>query len=364
MATPPSSDPGFWESSVRNLAWTLILWMGFLPATAQSIDEEEERLQELEKAVEELEAEYERYQQAYAQLRTEQELVSPERALLPSINRFRLTTQNNIPVTVNNRNNQATLYLVPYNGNEISLYYRGAWRLFQSNSVSLSLATTVADSLYDVFAYRDAAGAITLELSAAWTGDHTRTDALALQDGIYVKSSDHTRRYLGTLLADAAGGQLDDNLTNRGLWNYYNRVPRVARRFDGSNQWNYAVNAWRVAGNDAANEVVYVVGINETLVRAFAKTNNISPNVTERAFAIGIGLNTQSASSSLLTGTNANTSNATAIQAWTEYKGYPGIGLQRAAWIEISPSAANARSWGDHNASDSVRSGIGIFYEG
>lgn len=320
--------------------------------------------QDLQSKLEQLEKQYDRYERKYRSLARQLKQSRETRANLPNLNQFRLSTQSGNSVTVVNRNNQSTLYLVPHHGNNISLYYRQNWRLFTTSQISISMASLGTSAVYDVFAFRDNLGAVSLEFSSPWASDTARTDALTLQDGIYVKASDATRKYLGTIMTDASGGQIDDNLTNRGLWNYYNRVPRLVRRYDGTNQWNYSVNTWRVAGNDTANQVDMVIGINEVLVRATAKTNNMSANGTIRDFGMGIGINTVTSNSSLLMGTRGNGNGTTEIQVWAEYYGYPGVGHQRVSWIEISPSGANVRSWGDHGQNVPVRSGIIAFYEG
>lgn len=318
---------------------------------------------ELREKLDRAERAYDTLKQQHHLLKGRFESMTKERALLPSTNQFRLSTQTANPVTVANRNNQATLYLVPYTGNEISLYYRGNWRLFITGEISINLGALPADSLYDVFAFRDTSGAVSLELSAAWSSESTRSDALAMQDGVYVKGSDSSRRYLGTILTDDVGGRLDDGVAARGLWNYYNRVPRLVRRYDGTNQWNYGTATYRVAGNDDLNEVSFVIGVNEVLVRSSAKTNNMSPQAASRAFGVGIGINSQTVNSALLMGTHGNGNATTEIQVWADYYGYPGIGRLRFSWIEMG-SGANVRSWGDHNQPDPVRSGIVASYEG
>jgi hypothetical protein len=139
---------------------------------------------------------------------------------------------------------------------------------------SIALGGLTAGKNYDVFIY-DNAGTLTLELSAAWTNDTTRADALALQDGVLVKSSAHTRLYLGTIRATAAattedtgGGTTTQVGGQRFVWNYYNRVPRALAVFDSTNSWAYATDTWRQAGGVAGNKVEFVLGYAEDAVHA------------------------------------------------------------------------------------------------
>lgn len=62
-------------------------------------------------------------------------------------------------------------------------------------------------------------GGVQMALSSAWTDDTTRTDALTTQDGVLVKSSDKSRRYLGTFRTTSAT-TTEDSAANRFLFDY------------------------------------------------------------------------------------------------------------------------------------------------
>jgi hypothetical protein len=87
--------------------------------------------------------------------------------------------------------------------------------------ISLALTLTSGKN-YDVFVDDDAA---TLVLSAAWTNDTTRADALGTQDSVQVLNSDKTKLWLGTIRASAAN-VTEDSLVNRYVINAYNEVRR------------------------------------------------------------------------------------------------------------------------------------------
>ena len=144
----------------------------------------------------------------------------------------------------------ATLYLTPYVGNRIALFDGTAWniRIFTERSLAL---TVTSGKNYDIFAY-DNAGVPALELSAAWTNDTTRADALTRQDGILSKSSGLTRRYLGTLRASAAN-QTADTATSRFLANYYNRVQKSLMANPGYSNNALDTTYWMVGGWAKAN---------------------------------------------------------------------------------------------------------------
>lgn len=139
------------------------------------------------------------------------------------INDFRLTLTTGVPVTTTNVTGATTVFCCPYKGNRISLYDGTNWNVRTTAQFSLALGTLTTTLPYDVFCY-DNAGTPTLEF-LVWTNTTTRATALVYQDGILSKSGAVTRRYLGTFFTSAAT-TTEDSLTQRYLWNYYNRTIR------------------------------------------------------------------------------------------------------------------------------------------
>lgn len=187
-------------------------------------------------------------------------LVDPASILEPLIGvcNGRLTTESDVPISPSDRTAQGTIYFTPYNGNRIALYNGSSWVIFAFSEVSLSLSLTSGKN-YDVFLY-DNAGTLTLELSAAWTNDTTRADALALQDGVYVKSGAPTRRWLGTIRASGSN-VTEDSKQKRFVWNAYNRVRRTLERLETTNSWTYSTDSWRQANASTSNQAEVVSGL-------------------------------------------------------------------------------------------------------
>lgn len=320
--------------------------------------------QELESTVLDLESKVQEYEVRLQEMKRKYLTKRNSRVTnLPSIMHARLTSTTGVPVTVAPVTSAGTVYLTPYKGNYLTLYYRGEWRLFRFSEVSLALTGTTASNSYDIFAYRGSTGVVTLERSTAWTTRFARSEAITKLDGVWVKSSDNTRRYLGTIRTNGTN-TYNDNFTERGLWNYYNRQRRFLRVFEGGNTWNYNTNAFRIANANAANVVSYVIGINEALVNVRVKTNTVSANNTNRTFTVGIGLNTVTLNVAQLFGTNGNPANQTTLQTWAEYAGYPPIGYHQNSWIEKAVGGANVTSWGDNGAPSPSMSGIVAIVEG
>ncbi len=163
--------------------------------------------------------------------------------IVPAVQNFRLTTESGVPVSTSDRTAQSTLYFTPANGNRISLYSGSVWAMLSSAQVSLALSGLTSGKNYDVFAYSNS-GTLTLELSAAWTDDNTPADAIALQDGIPVKSGATTRRWVGTIRTTGTT-TIEDSGAKRFVWNINNQVTRSFAAVSGDGGHNYNTDAWR-----------------------------------------------------------------------------------------------------------------------
>lgn len=264
----------------------------------------------------------------------------------------RLTTESGVPVSTSDRTSQGTLYFTPYNGNAISIFDGTRWKLYAFTERSLALTLTSGKN-YDVFIY-DNNGALTLELSAAWTSDTARSETLTLQDGVYVKTTNTSRRYLGTIRAsgsnvieDSAGGSTSQTGGKRFVWNCYNRVRRPVAVFDGTDSWSYGTASYRQANNASGNKVEVVCGLAESLVdlRVLALVNNTAALNTK----VGIGEDA----------TNAQASGAFWAAGIPTANGFanPTAGLSKTvalgyhyyAWLEYG-SGSGTQTWYGDNA--------------
>lgn len=200
----------------------------------------------------------------------------------------RLTPESANPIPLTGYTNANRVYYTPYISNQISLYNTGtsAWEVHTfANTTSVVPSTT--NTMYDVFGY-DNSGTFALE-HVAWTNDTTRATALADQDGIYVKSGDASRRYLGSFRTNAATGNTSDEDNRRLIWNYYNRLPRRLKRVE-TTDWTYNGSAYRYANNSSSNRVEFVVGVEEepvyTYLSIWSDGGASGPNPTPVAFGL------------------------------------------------------------------------------
>jgi len=147
----------------------------------------------------------------------------------------RLTITSNTPVAQTDATS-STIYYTPYTSNYISLYdaVAGRWVLYPFTEVSLSVATLAANVNYDVFIRRNGATGFALE-TLAWASDTAKAaNSLVLTESrAYVRASDYSQRYIGTIRTSAAGVVSDTN-SLRYVWSMDNRVPRLARASDNT----------------------------------------------------------------------------------------------------------------------------------
>lgn len=265
----------------------------------------------------------------------------------------RLTLESGVPVSSSDQTGKTTLYFTPCHGNTCATYTGSAWTALTFTEISLALGTLTSGKNYDVFVYSNA-GTATLELSAAWATDSARTDALTTQDGVYVKSGATTRRYVGTIRTTATT-TTEDSAAKRFVWNLYNRTSRHMRVTESTDSWSYTTATWRQARASAANQLDYVVGLNEDAVtaiyRALVNNNAGFPVATP----VGIGVNSITVNSAQMYGHSATT-----LTSGTEafYTGMPGVGRNYLAALENGGASGTTTWFGDAGDATIWQAGI------
>jgi hypothetical protein len=220
------------------------------------------------------------------------------------------------------------IYLEPHTSNQVALYSGGAWSILPVGVVFLDLAVT-AGKVYDVFAYNNG-GAVALELGPAWTNDALRSAFLARQDGVWVRQSDNTRRWVGTLRASIANGT-DDSARQRWLWNAHNQEPRPLRWAGQASNATYSVQAWRQVAASAANYVSVVRGNDERPVVLTALM--LASNTLDYPSYTGVGVDSSTVNSAAIRAGSGQRSAGDVCVA--EYVGYPGAGYHELRWLEF-----------------------------
>jgi hypothetical protein len=154
--------------------------------------------------------------------------------------------------------------------------------------VSLVLSGLTAGNVYDVFCH-DAAGTLTLSLSAAWADGTTRTDALAYQDGVRVLASDHGKRLVGTICATGADTTAS-SVNCRYVLNEAHPVPQVVRVLGFAETWSYSTNEFRALNNDATCCIRYLSDGQSPLsvTSKLNYTNNDTTTVRQLGWALDV----------------------------------------------------------------------------
>ncbi len=272
--------------------------------------------------------------------------------LSPLYTTGRLTAVTGNAIPVNSTLNQGTMYYtavtndgtITSNNFQIVIYDGTRLRLYSSAQISLSLTMTSGKN-YDVFIY-DNAGTLTLELSAAWTNDTTRADALASQSGTIVKSGTTTRRWIGTVRASGSN-VYDDNVGgstggSRFLWNAYNQAQRMIFVEEATTNWSYTSQTVRQARGSSANKVQFVTGNANQFVEASINCGSYLQQNASFGGQAAIGLDTTTAFTSSANGysalrTDSFCSDLTApsqIPPTAHFAGPSGLGYHYLSWNE------------------------------
>jgi hypothetical protein len=162
----------------------------------------------------------------------------------------------------------------------------------------------------------------------------SRATELMMQDGVYVKSGELARRYLGTIRTTNIAGQCEDSIVKRFVWNYGHREPRQLLKTETASNWTWTAASWRCARNWATNRVEVVVGMPEVLLELSVQA---VAGITSGAGipVVGIGEDT-------ITDNDANiwhsTTQPTGVYAPTNaaLHRYPPSGYHYYQWVEYS----------------------------
>jgi hypothetical protein len=248
------------------------------------------------------------------------------------------------------------IFLQPVRGTRIALFDTLALKW---NIVPFTQAVTVAvpgttSQMYDVFASQ-AAGVVSLNV-VAWTNDTTRATGLATQDGVLVNAAALNQRYMGSFRTTGVAGQSEDSIAKRYLWNYYNRALRKMLVTETTVSWAYTLAAYRQANANAANQLDFVVGVQENPVKAnvWGTASNSGAGAT---MTVGVGLDSTTVNSADTYPLNTISTNPTVVTAQLEV--FTGIGRHILAWLEASQASGTTTWWG-LNAGALAQSKAGI----
>jgi hypothetical protein len=139
----------------------------------------------------------------------------------------------------------STLHLVAVDGNCVALYdvIAGSWRLCRFSNFSQAVSGRIAGRPFDVFLALSfpapidgTASSVVMEF-VDWASQSARATGLTRVAGVWTKTGDQTRRYLGTVMPASATSFLwilsgsGTTTANMPIWNAANRRPATLRYF-------------------------------------------------------------------------------------------------------------------------------------
>lgn len=237
-----------------------------------------------------------------------------------------------------------SIHAVPVYGDSIALYDGTKYVLVRTGgAISLALAGLTAGVPNDVYGYLSG-GTLALELQP-WTSALVRGGAAALTpvDGIYVKASDNTRRFLGTFVPSSAT-QITMSTSRRAIWNFYNQT--VQRAYLAVSGLSYLIpdtgGSFRQVNADPTYKLEVVTGFGNMNVASISAHTTLRPTTpiagTDQASAaIGIGFDTttvNNAQKSNIVSVGNNVINSIGFSAHTEWVGYLPNGFNTINWLE------------------------------
>ena len=216
----------------------------------------------------------------------------------------------------------------------------------------------------------ECAGSDTSALVASTTGTwykipNTRATALVQQDGVYCKTGDLSRRYLGTGMTTGVSGQSEYQFGAIGtpgsclLWNFYNQREIELRAAESGDSWTYT-NTWRPLNlHGKLNRCGFVVGLDEQQIEAFALAN---AQQTLDAVSVGAGLDLDGLAGNDCFLRAAPATDLLAPDAvltpFANLRAYPGIGFHFVGQTEKSVASGTATWHGDAGDPDMFQSGM------
>lgn len=278
----------------------------------------------------------------------------------PGTNDYRLTGVTLTPVMTADSAALSTIYLTPWKGNRIALYDGTNWAIYTPGEVSLAVTGRTTDLPFDIFAY-SSAGVVTLEF-LNWTNATTRATGLTRQDGVWTKTGDATRRYVGSCRARSGTtfhwvtqGDGASTPTKLDLFNADNRVRVSFLHKETTDTWAYTLATIRQARASANNQVDVMVGLQEESIEIGLIVTSQNSTISI-ARDVGIGYDSTTTFTSIA-GSGANTVASIQITQHSTLCHQPAIGRHFYSWNEISTATGTNTFFGD-NAALRVQSGM------
>jgi hypothetical protein len=252
--------------------------------------------------------------------------------VIPAINGFRLAP--NVDDSPPADGSFTTVYLAPVTSDLIALYTASVWTLRQASGVSYVLSGRTTDLPFDVFAFWSGT-AVALEV-LNWTSGTARATGLTRQNGVWTKTGDATRRYLGTVRPRSATAYhiytngSDTQPARCDLWNtdnQYRLLFHYERSWTPETFTHPTANTW-VGFNGTSSRFEFVQGIAGNFLRS-----EVITGVQTKTFTAIASSNLDSVSSPSGARPQIKSTNTSDIEAAVGSANLrPGIGVHFVSW--------------------------------
>ena len=271
----------------------------------------------------------------------------------PEVNCFRLTGVSGVPVMTTDSTALSTIYLTPFTGNRIALYNGASWNTVYSGEVSLALTSRTTDLPFDIYAFSSSSG-LTLE-TLNWSSATSRATPLVRVDGVWTRTGDPTRRYVGTCRPRSATTfswvtQGVDAPARLDLWNASNRV-RIPWGVEATaNTWTYTSQTWRQCQGSSNFQCDLMAGLAESVVTAQVVVSSANSSIIPTEREVGIGFDATNANSSFCMNSGVASTGANVHGHSAQLELLVPIGAHFLAWLENSDTGGTTTWYGDNNA--------------
>lgn len=235
-------------------------------------------------------------------------------AVNPAVNGFRIapTSDDSTPAD----GTFSTIYLAPVESDQIALYTGSIWAIRSASGVSYVLSGHANGIPFDLFAWWDTSGTPAVKLEAVnWSLPSARVTGLTRVNGVWTKSGDPTRRYLGTVRPRSAttyrvlrAANFDSSSAGIDYWNLQNQREAAIQLTGSASDWFYTPQTIRQANGNANAQIECVAGIAgynvvSTQVSAVGNTSNTSTTALSSP-GVAVGVNSTTAASGFSTSSN------------------------------------------------------------
>lgn len=277
----------------------------------------------------------------------------------------RLSLTSGTPVTTTDVSGALNVFYVPYKHNQVPLYDGSTWALHTMaselsqalNDTTKSPAAATNGNNYDMFIWDDS-GALRVSRGPPWASDTTRgtgagTTELELVDVRYVNKfpisngpAAQRGLYVGTIRM-ASGGVADSRIF-RHVWNTYNRMQRQMWVYDAASGWTYTSPTGRQANGNSANQLDFLLGLNEEPV--LAEIRSTASNSVGASFGVGLGLGSLVFTNPQIRNQGYSDGAGHYATATAVFDSPIGVGRYTLVWIE-NGDAIGITSWLSNGAS-------------